>query len=435
MSLLDLKVKYFKLGKRYDYLGKYVNRFFFIFTLFLFALSIYDIGFSHIENTESLFNNFLFRFLFPATGILYLIRSIFFTDHQMSWKVFLTNSILGVFIIVLFYLRYFLGESAFFKPFFHNLSVFHFLSFSFFILEISRVRLDFIVRIFNPAQLFMVSFGFIIIGGSLLLMMPLSTYSPISFTDAFFTATSAVCVTGLTVVDTATRFTPLGKMIILNLIQIGGIGVMTITSFFGIFFKETSSFREQMLLRDYLSEDSFTGILNTLIKVILITISIEFIGVIIIFSSLHPNELGSFGANIRFSIFHAVSAYCNAGFSTLTDNLYDTRIRDNYAIQYSIANLIVLGGLGFPVFLNIYNYIKSQIFWLWEYIKNRKPYVHRVGMITFNTKIVIISTLILLLFGTISIFLLEYNVTQNNVEISGKIAMSYFSSVTPRTAG
>jgi Trk-type K+ transport system membrane component len=224
-------------------------------------------------------------------------------------------------------------------------------------------------------------------------------------------------------------------MIIISLIQIGGIGVVTITSFFGIFFKETSSFREQMLLRDYLSEDSFTGILKTLIKVILFTISIEIIGAAFIFFSLHHDELGSVGADLRFSFFHSVSAFCNAGFSTLTDNLYDTRIRDNYSLQYSIANLIVLGGLGFPVFLNIYNFIKEQIIWLWEYIKCRKPYVHKVGMITFNTKIVVISTIILLLFGTISIFLLEYNVTQKDVGISGKIAMSYFSSVTPRTAG
>jgi Trk-type K+ transport system membrane component len=224
-------------------------------------------------------------------------------------------------------------------------------------------------------------------------------------------------------------------MIIISLIQIGGIGVMTITSFFGFFFKETSSFREQMLLRDYLSEDSFTGILNTLVKVILITISIEFIGAAFIFFSLRHDELGSVGADLRFSFFHSVSAFCNAGFSTLTDNLNDVRIRDNYSLQYSIANLIVLGGLGFPVFLNIYTYIKMQIIWLWEYIKCRKPYVHRVGMITFNTKIVVVSTIILLLFGTISIFLLEYNVTQKDVGMGGKIAMSYFSSVTPRTAG
>ncbi|KAF0234491.1 MAG: hypothetical protein FD181_3676 [Prolixibacteraceae bacterium] len=435
MIFLDLKNKYFKLGKRYDFLGKFVNRLFFVFTMFLFALSIYDIGFSHILDTESFFNNFIFRILFPTTGLLYLIRSVFFTDHQMNWKVFLANSVLGVTVIVLFKLRYFLGEAEFFKPFFHNFTIFHFFAFLLFILEISRIRLDFLIRIFNPAQLFIVSFGFIIICGALLLMMPLSTHKPINFTEAFFTSTSAVCVTGLTVVDTATRFTTLGKLIIISLIQIGGIGVMTITSFFGFFFKETSSFREQMIIRDYLSEDSFSGILKALIKVIGITFSIELAGAAIIFFALHNDGLGSIAADLRFSLFHSVSAFCNAGFSTLTDNLYDVRIRENYLLQYSIANLIVLGGLGFPVFLNIYNYIKSQIIWLKEYIKCRKPYIHRVGMITFNTKIVLIATAVLLLFGTISFLLLESNSTQKDVGIGGRIAMSYFLSVTPRTAG
>ena len=435
MIFSDLKNKYFKIGKRYNYLGKFVNRLFFIFTMFLFTLSVYDIGFSQILDTESFFNNLIFRTLFPTTGFLYLIRSIFFTDHKMNWKVFVTNSVLGVLVIVLFGLRYIIGEAAFFKPFFHNFTIFHFLAFLLFILEISRIRLDFVVRLLNPAQLFMVSFGFIIICGTLLLMMPLSTREPITITDAFFTSTSAVCVTGLTVVDTATRFTTLGKLIIISLIQIGGIGVMTITSFFGFFFKETSSFREQMIIRDFLSEDSFSGILRALIKVIGITISIELIGAALIFSSLHNDGLGSISADLRFSLFHSVSAFCNAGFSTLTDNLYDARIRENYGLQYSIANLIVLGGLGFPVFLNIYNYIKMQIIWFIDYIKCRKPYVHRVGMITFNTKIVLIATAALLIFGTISFYLLENNNTQKDIGISGKIAMSYFLSVTPRTAG
>lgn len=435
MIFLELKNKYFKLGKRYNFVGEIVNSLFFIFTLLLFALSIYDIGFSELLDIESLYDNLLFRFLFPATGFLYLIRSIFFIDHLMSWKVFITNSILGIIIILLFLFRYLVGDAVFFKPLFHNFTIFHFLAFSLFILEISHLRIDFIVRIFNPAQLFIVSFGFIILCGAFLLMMPLSTTSPITFTDAFFTSTSAVCVTGLTVVDTATRYTTLGKLIIISLVQIGGIGVVTITSFFGFFFKETSSFREQMIIRDYFSEDSFTGILKTLIKVIAITFSIELVGAAFIFFSLHHDELGSVGADLRFSIFHSVSAFCNAGFSTLTDNFYDTRIRDNYSLQFSIANLIVLGGLGFPVFLNIYNYLKAQAIWLLEYIKNRKPYVHRVGMITFNTKIVVIATFALLLFGTISFLLLENGTTQKDASIGGKIAMSYFMSVTTRTAG
>ncbi len=435
MALWDLMNNYIRLGKKTDSLEGYIGKLFFLFTLVLFVLCIYDIGFSQLLDYESLFNHSLFRILFPATGFLYLIRSILLTDRSRGWKVFLTNSLLGIFILGMFFYRCIFGGAHFFRPLFHNFTVFHLLSFSLFIIEISRLKLDRIIRYLNPAQLFITSFAFIIVCGALLLWMPRSTIHPITFTDAFFTSTSAVCVTGLTVVNTATSFTTLGKLIILGLIQVGGIGVVTITSFFGFFFKETSSFREQMLLRDYLSEESFTGILKTMIKVILITLSIELAGALFIFFSLHSHGLGSTAANIRFSAFHSVSAFCNAGFSTLTDNLNDARIRDNYFLHYSIANLIVLGGIGFPVFLNIYSYLKAQAIWLRDYFRYRKPYVHRVGMITFNTKIVVITTLVLLLAGTLIFYLLEFNATQKDAGTSGKIAMSYFLSVMPRTAG
>jgi Trk-type K+ transport system membrane component len=190
-----------------------------------------------------------------------------------------------------------------------------------------------------------------------------------------------------------------------------------------------------MLLRDYLSEDSLTGILKALIKVVLITLLIESIGALFIYLSLHSGGLGSDVANIKFSIFHSISAFCNAGFSTLTDNLYDIRIRNNYSLFYSVAGLIVVGGLGFPVLLNLYKYLKSQAIWLWEFVKYRKPYVHRVGMITFNTKIVVMATFILLVFGTLSFLFLESDFTQKGLNFNGKLAMSFFQSVTPRTAG
>ena len=435
MIFQNRKGKFLKSGNKTELLGYLVNRLFFLFTFFLFVLSIYDIGFSHIHDTESFFNNLLFRIFFPATGLLYLIRSLYFTDYYKSRKIFIANLLLGIILLTMFLYRLLIGDALLFKPLFHNFSIFHFITFSLFILEISRIRLDWITRIFNPGQLFIVSFAFIIFCGTFLLLMPQSTTSPISFTDAFFTSTSAVCVTGLTVVDTATRYTALGKLIIIKLIQMEGIGDITITSFFGFFFKKTSSFREQMVLHEYLNEDSFSGILKTLIKVILITFTVEIAGAILIFTSLHYNEFGSTYSNLKFSIFHSVSAFCNAGFSTLTDNLYDIRIRENYYLHYSIANLIVLDSLGFPIFLNIYNYVKAQLIWIREYIRCRKPYVHRVGMITFNTKIVLLTTFILLLFGTISFYILEYNSTQKEAGVAGKMALSFFLSVTPRTAG
>ena len=435
MDLTNIKINSFILGTRYEYLGKLVNSLLFLITLLLFVLAIQDLGFLLNKTGEAHLNNPFYRILFLLTGIFYLIRSIFFTNHLLNRKVFITNFILGLFLVITYFLRFLISYGLIADQFFYELSGFEVLAILLFILEFSRLKLDFAARLVNPAQLFMISFAVIILLGGMFLMMPLATTFPITFVDAIFTSTSAVCVTGLTVVDTATRYTPLGQLIVLSLIQIGGIGVMTITSFFGIFFKETSSFREQLLIRDYLNEDSINGILKTLMKVVLITFAIEIAGAAFIFYSLQPTGLGSVGDNLRFAVFHSISAFCNAGFSNLTDNLYDVRIRENYSLHYSVANLIVLGGLGFPVLLNIYNYLKAQTIWLSEYIKHRKPYVHRVGMITFNSKLVITSTFILLVFGTLSFYLFEADYTQLGMNLDGKLSMSYFQSVTPRTAG
>jgi trk system potassium uptake protein len=430
-----LKNKFYNLGTRYNYPGRVINGLLYIFILILFILAIQDIGFSLTHLRERYQNYPYYHVLFFISGILYLFRSIFLTNHLLSRKAFLSNFILGIILIFSFILGSLVGYGLIVDSLLYEFLGYQILAIILFILEISRLKIDPLTKYLNPAQLFMTSFAFIIFFGALLLKMPLSTTSPISFVDALFTSTSAVCVTGLTAVDTATRFTFLGKFVILALIQIGGIGVVTITSFFGFFFKETSSFREQMLLRDYLSEDSLTGILKVLIKVVLITLLIETIGAIFIYLSLRSGGLGSNIANIKFSIFHSISAFCNAGFSTLTDNLYDIRIRNNYSVHYSVASLIVLGGLGFPVLLNLYKYLKAQSIWLREYIKYRRPYVHRVGMITFNTKLVVTSTFILLVFGTISFLFLESDFTQKGLDFNGKLAMSFFQSVTPRTAG
>ncbi len=434
MNILDFKNRYAASGIP-DILGKIINKLFFVLTLVLFVLSVYDIGYTSPIDLETLYYNSIFRVIFPITGILYLVRSVFFTDHKMSWKVFTTNTLLGILLILFFLLRVFSGGNIVFYPFFHNLTLFHFFSFTLFILEISRLKIEAAVRYFNPAQIFMVSFALIVLSGTFLLLMPQSTTSPITFTDAIFTSTSAVCVTGLTVVDTATRFTPLGRLIILGLIQVGGIGVMTITSFFGFFFKETSTFREQMLLRDYLSEDSFNGILRTLIRIILIVFSFEIIGAVFIFYAMYLQGLGTSFDNVRFAIFHSVSAFCNAGFSTMSENLYDFRIRENYFLHYTIANLVIIGGLGFPVFINVYSYLRDSAIRLWEYVFHQKPLIHRVGMITFNTKIVLITTFVFIVFGTVVFYFLEAGATQSGVETNGRLAMSYFLSITPRTAG
>jgi len=413
-----------------------INKVLFFFTLVLFVQAIREISFTEpIKFTDYFSKSFLFRVSFVVIGSLYLVRSIFFKASGNTKKVFLTQFILGLILLIFFVPNLFVDYTQGVEYFLYRTHCIQLLSIFLFFLEFSRLEVSGLFKVINPAQLFVISFAIIILGGAILLMMPVSTTSPIRFIDALFTSTSAVCVTGLTVVDTATRYTFLGKFIIMVLIQIGGIGVMTLTSFFGIFFKEKSSFREQSMLRDYLSEDSFDAILKTLIKVVLITLLIETAGAILIFSTLESNTLGSISDHIRFSVFHAVSAFCNAGFSTLTDNLYDIRIRENYAMHFWIANLIVLGGLGFPILLNFYQYLKTQIVWLYSFIRFRTPYRHRVNMITLNSKIVLFSTLTLIIVGLISFGYFETNYTQQGMDWKARLAMSFFQSVTPRTAG
>jgi Trk-type K+ transport system membrane component len=170
-------------------------------------------------------------------------------------------------------------------------------------------------------------------------------------------------------------------------------------------------------------------------KVVLITLLIEVVGATFIYLSLEKNALGSTSDNLKFSIFHSISAFCNAGFSTLTDNLYDVRIRTNYNVHLWIANLIVLGGIGFPVLLNLYHYCKCQVVWLGEFFTTRKAYVHRVNLITLNSKIVMLTTFILIVFGSVAFFFFEKEATQQGMDMKARMAMSYFQSITPRTAG
>jgi Trk-type K+ transport system membrane component len=211
---------------------------------------------------------------------------------------------------------------------------------------------------------------------------------------------------------------------------------MTFTSFFGFFFKGgSSSFSERLALSDFLNEENISEIRKTLAKVIFITFLIEAIGAILIFFNLNAEAFQGSGTKLRFSVFHAVSAFCNAGFSTLTDNLYDSRISSTYTVLYILGFLIILGGIGFPILLNLYTFIKYRILNLLSLLKSgsRKDYIPR--MISINSRLVIYTTLFLLITGTVFFFLFENHGSLEGMRWQGKIAHSFFGSVTPRTAG
>jgi len=288
-----------------------------------------------------------------------------------------------------------------------------------------------IINSFNipPALLFVLSFFLVIIIGSGLLMLPKAHIQDLSYLDALFTATSAVCVTGLIVVDTAAAFTPLGKIIILSLIQIGGLGIMTFTGFFSFIFTGSASFRERMVLKDILSSENLGNLFKILIKILLITFLTEIAGAFIIYFNL-PDSIDN---KFFFSIFHSISAFCNAGFSTFSQGLYTTEIRSSYNIHLVIAILIILGGIGFPVLLSIYKYFKYVFVSVIRKFQQKRTFYSRRNNI--NTSIVLSSTLILLALGMVLYYFLEKDSSLKDMGTFQRVVVTFFGSVSARTAG
>ncbi len=283
---------------------------------------------------------------------------------------------------------------------------------------------------FNPAIVFVGSFLILALTGAFLLMLPSASTNGVSFTNALFTSTSAVCVTGLTVVDTAKDYTIIGQSIILVLIQLGGIGILTFTSFFAFFFRGSSSFKEGLNTKDFIAHEGLKDVFRAALNVVIFTLSVELVGAMFVYSSILDNT--SIDNKFFFSIFHSISAFCNAGFSILSAGLNDDGIKFNYFFQWIIMALVVLGGLGHNIIFNFYQYIRNYIVELFE-----KKIIHKkIRIITLNTRIVIYTTLILLIGGFVFLFISEYNNTLlEHQTVFGKITASTFNAVTPRTAG
>lgn len=289
----------------------------------------------------------------------------------------------------------------------------------------------------NPSFIFSISFLAIIVVGAGLLMLPKATYGDISFIDALFTSTSATCVTGLTTVDVTQAFTPMGIIIIMTLIQIGGLGVMTITSFFALFFMSNTSLRNQSLISEVVSSKSLNSLLTTLLYIFGFTIIIETIGAAAIFTNIH-NTLGmTLEEEIVFSMFHSISAFCNAGFSTMPNNLGNEVLMSGHNEFYLIISfLIILGGIGFPILVNLYDWCKYFLQRIHKnYIRHTFLVERRVHVYDINTKIAVAMSLILIVSGTLLIGVLEWNHALAGLPLADKCVQAFFTAVCPRTAG
>ncbi|OAB46318.1 TrkH family potassium uptake protein [Paenibacillus glacialis] len=261
-------------------------------------------------------------------------------------------------------------------------------------------------------------FASIILLGTLLLTLPISntTGKPLAFIDALFTATSATCVTGLVVQDTGTFFSTFGQVVIIMLIQVGGLGFMTMATLFALILKRRISLRDRLLLQEAMNQNTVEGIVRLIRKVLLFSLIIE--GAAAVLLTIRWSMDMPFGQALYFGIFHAISMFNNAGFDlfgdfrSLTGYVYDPIV--NFVVMF----LIVSGGIGFIVLSDLVDFKKTR-------------------RISLHSKVVLSMTAFLIVFGAVVIFVFEYSNprTLGSLNWGGKILGAFFQSVTPRTAG
>ncbi len=398
------------------------------------VLLIFDLGFNHTPEQQKTID-FLFLFTI-AIGVLSVIFRYFFKSTRPRLKAIPFDFLFIVFLTLVFLVRIdMLVEDLKIINYF-NRGIWVYISILFvFIREFSEVEINLTSKRISPAQIFILSFFILIMVGSLMLLLPNATNGNLSYIDSLFTSTSAVCVTGLIVVDTGTFYTQFGQMIILGLIQIGGLGIMTFASYFSYFFKGKSTFNSQLALQDITSSDRIGEVFTVLKRILFLTFLIEAVGAALIFYSIDKSIIPIFGDRLFFSIFHAISGFCNGGFSTFSNGLFEPLIKFNYPLQIIIAWLIILGGLGFPIIFNLFRYTTNFVRNKMRRWITKKPIVYFPWIININTRIVIITTFILIVGGTAFFFGLEYNHTLAEHSTWGKFVNAFFTSVTTRTAG
>ncbi|MGJ3236468.1 TrkH family potassium uptake protein [Marivirga sp.] len=279
----------------------------------------------------------------------------------------------------------------------------------------------------KPARTFIYSFLLLIAFGTGVLMLPAMSIEEgsMSFMDALFTSVSASCVTGLIVVDTATYFTMKGQFVIMILFQLGGLGIISFTSFFATFLKSGVGIKQQLMLQDFLVSESLFSAKGLLRKIIAITLVIEIISFIMIFFSWGEEVVfDSMGQKIFFSAFHAVSAFCNAGFSLFTNGLFEDGVANGYILHIIIALTLILGGLGFSSIQDLFsrNKLKDRF---------QNPWKDWA----LSTKIAVYTSLVLLASGTLVFYLLEQGNTLGDKNFIESLITSFFQSATARTAG
>ncbi len=289
------------------------------------------------------------------------------------------------------------------------------------IISFLRSRRIYTTKKINPSFMFFLSFTGIISIGSLLLLLPKAHKVDLNFIDILFTVISATCVTGLSTIDISSSFTLTGQIILLTLIQIGGLGLITLTTFFSIFLAGQASVNEKLMMKDILSEDALGRVRQLIGEIAVQTFIIEILGAICLFLTFPKDSSLRIEQKIFYSIFHSISAFCNAGFSLFPKNLGESYTYNDKPFLSIIMILIVLGGIGF----NVLSQLQSR------FLSKDQTKIK----LSVSTKLSVITSLGLLILGTIAYFLLEQDYTLSSMRITDELFHSLFYSVTSRTAG
>lgn len=271
-----------------------------------------------------------------------------------------------------------------------------------------------------PARVSLLWYAGLVTVGTVLLYEPISQTgnNPVTVLDALFTSTSATCVTGLVVRSTGNDFTWFGQLVILGLIQLGGLGIMTFTTLITLHLGGGSGLRQRALLAGTLGTDYQTDLRWILRRVIAVSLKVEGLGFLILaVRNIFERPLGE---ALWHALFHSVSAYCNAGFALYDDSL--ERYRNDPLVNLTIMGLIICGGLGFPVLFNL------QQNWF-------GPWRQRWERLNLHSKMMLLGTAILLVFGTASILVLEWDGELADMPVAERVLVALFQSVTCRTAG
>ncbi len=413
---------------------EWVERTLKILTFILMAASLICIVYEHGFYLSEMDERFVTAIV-TTTFVFYILKFVtrcFFAENIGKY---LTNNKLEIISIIIIILSYFITGIrehqmtgiGYVQMCHRHVLLFHALYFIILFIEIAKVSTIFKKTNLSPPMLMLFSFLLLISLGTILLLLPKMTTHGISFIDALFTATSASCVTGLTVVETGSTFTQNGHIILMLLVQMGGMSILSFATFFISFLSHSyTGLRYQYLVKDMLSTDKVADSFSFLREIVLTIFIIEAGGVVMLY--MYWKTTGLFATDsetLFYAVFHAISAFNNAGFSLWNENLMNSAIVNSYFPQVILMILVFLGSIGFVVLRDFFDP---------KVIRERKK--KRWKTLTPGTQIALITTFIIIIFGTILFFALEYN---NTLAHRGTVFDKLFSSLTQvvlgRTAG